>query len=623
MERRVKCPFFSEGMNSIFPLMKESPQVLEKFDIPSETGEHRQCNSETLLLTYANLNTDAMVVFARDLVESLKFANDRFRRLFEDRCGSAPDLLSFASGALPSSEKRDLFIKWCSEAISGAGETGERLKPKRWIFLTRGGQEREMVVSGIVRGELALLSMRDVSRLRRQIREKVNLAREKKQLEEDNNRLERELNEQQKQIDRTLDSLVDPLVIMSPQFDERGLATDWIIDYANPSAGAYWKVDNRAVGLSLKNFVSPQHTLPVLSWCRDVLSTGDPLSINDYAYGDNIFGEERRFDIRISRVDGRLSWTWRDVTEKFKAAGRISESEERYRLLAHNSSDVVVSADKNKIVRWVSPSVKEVLGWDFQDWIGRPCSEFLSSKEEMVDFEKHSSSVSRNGQPERFRKQIKSKNGETHWVEAHTGPYVGSDGQVRGTVTSFRTVDEQVRMEEELLRLARLDELTKLLNRREGMAHLEKLQNQVERTGESLAVLFVDFDNFKSINDTYGHVAGDHVLRTIGKRIHTFLRTEDDVGVRVGGDEMLVVLHGVHGMEDALAVAEKLRHKISSPITFQGVQIVSTVSIGVALAQGSETPEKLTGRADEAMYQAKLGGRDQVVAIPGKSSEVA
>jgi diguanylate cyclase (GGDEF)-like protein/PAS domain S-box-containing protein len=477
-----------------------------------------------------------------------------------------------------------------------------------------------MIVSGMICGDSVLLVMRDFSCLRRQLREKVALARTKTVLEIEKKRLENESLDLQRQIARTLDSLVDPLAIIRPLLDKRGLATDWVVDYANPAACAYWKVDNWAGGKSIRDFISTQHILPMLAWCRDVLSTGEALSVNDYAYGESIFGEERRFDVRISRVDGCLSWTWRDVTERFKAAGKIAESEERYRLLAQNSSDVVVLADKNKIVRWASPSVKEVLGWDLQDWIGRPCSEFLASKEEIADFERHSSSVSKNGLPERFRQQIKSKNGTVHWVEAHTGPYIGAGDGTSGTVTSFRTVDEQVRMEEELSRLARVDELTKLLNRREGLTQLEKLQTQVDRTGETLAVLFVDFDNFKLVNDTYGHLAGDLILRTMGKRIHACLRTSDDVGARVGGDEMLVVLRGVRGLEDAIEVAEKLRLKASIPFPFQGAQIRTTVSVGVALASIGEPPKALIGRADEAMYQAKLAGRDQVVTIPADSS---
>ena len=591
-------------------------QVLDKTVSQIEDSGSPYDDGEALLSTCASLATEATGVILRGPEGTVKFANARWRRVFGGRGGSVSDLFSFARDAFSVSEKRDLFLKWWGDSIQKPTERGGRIKPKRWVFLTDEGKEREMVVSGVVRGELVLLTMRDVSGLRRQIREKAHLRLENMRLQSERDKLAREILDQQRQIARTLDSLVDPLAIMHPLLDDRGLATDWIIDYANPSACAYWKVDNWAAGRSIKDFVSAQHILPVLAWCRDVLATGDALAINDYAYGESIFGEERRFDIRISRIDGSLSWTWRDVTERFKAAGKIADSEERYRLLAQNSSDVVVLADKNKTVRWVSPSVKEVLGWDFQDWIGRPCSEFLASKEEGVDFERHNASVSRNGQPERFRQQIKSKSGETHWVEAHTGPYVGGDGRVRGTVTSFRTVDEQVRMEEELLRLARLDELTKLLNRREGLAHIEKLQNQVERTGEDLAVLFVDFDNFKAVNDTYGHAAGDLVLRTTGKRIHASLRTNDDVGVRVGGDEMLIVLHGVHGLEDAVAVADKLRHKISSPVEFQGVQIIATVSIGVALAEAGEKPETLIERADASMYQAKLGGRDQVVAIP-------
>ncbi|MGA1540828.1 MAG: GGDEF domain-containing protein, partial [Chthoniobacterales bacterium] len=187
---------------------------------------------------------------------------------------------------------------------------------------------------------------------------------------------------------------------------------------------------------------------------------------------------------------------------------------------------------------------------------------------------------------------------------------------------TWRDVTARQQNADDLAQRARTDELTKLLNRREVFDRLRDLHGKTPRTGHGLAVLFVDFDKFKSINDTHGHAAGDEVLRVTADRIRSCLRHDDDLGARVGGDEMMVVLHGVHGLPDAAAVAEKLRALAAQPVRYNGTTIPATVSIGVALAHRGENPEALVARADEAMYRAKQHGRNQVVTINGRTEHI-
>lgn len=557
---------------------------------------------------------DAVGVFELREEGKTCFLNPRFAKLFGGGADDFPSVVDFSRKVFPEEYDQEMFLRWWSGLIETAPD---RIRAKRWVVCSKGEVSRDMTCAGAVFGNHAILHFRDISKLRRILKEKRAWIADKCNMEAETAKLKTDLEKQNQQTVNTLDALVDPHIIIHPRYDELGRIDDWVVSHANLAAGETWKINNlEAGGQSLKDFIVPQHSPPILAWLRDVLSTGDPLSINDYAYGEVLCGEERRFDIQIARVDGCLSLTWRDVTERFNAVRKTAESEERYRLIAQNSSDVIVLTDNDKIVRWISPSVTPILGWDFRDWVGRHCTDFLVNQKETDDFDKHSVSVTKNGQPERFRKQIRSSDGAVHWVEAHSGPYISASGRAGGVVTSFRTIDSQVSMENELVRLAKIDELTKLLSRREGLDQLKHLQTQAERTGELLAVLFVDLDGFKSINDTYGHSSGDDVLRSIGKRVHSCLRTGDDVGVRVGGDEMLVVLRGVHGLEDALSIAEKLRRKVSEPIMSQKNLICATVSIGVSISQPDENVEVLISRADEAMYQAKTKGRDQVVAIP-------
>lgn len=161
---------------------------------------------------------------------------------------------------------------------------------------------------------------------------------------------------------------------------------------------------------------------------------------------------------------------------------------------------------------------------------------------------------------------------------------------------------------------ARTDELTHLLNRREMLERLEDLRSALPRTGRSLAVLFIDFDNFKGINDAFGHAAGDEVLRVTAERLRACLR-HDDIGARIGGDEMVVVLSGVPDLAGATVIAEKLRRLASEPVSIEGRDITATVSIGVALAVPGESTDTLVARADKAMFEAKQHGHNRVIAV--------
>jgi diguanylate cyclase (GGDEF)-like protein len=180
----------------------------------------------------------------------------------------------------------------------------------------------------------------------------------------------------------------------------------------------------------------------------------------------------------------------------------------------------------------------------------------------------------------------------------------------------LRILDAESLAERGLERRARTDELTRLLNRKELMDRLGSLLKHGER---DLAVLLCDIDRFKTVNDTHGHAAGDAVLRAIGDRIRGCLRTHDDLGARIGGDELVVVLRGVHQLGEATQAAERLRHSAAEPILFEGSTIAVTLSIGVTLALPHEGLDPLLARADDAMYQAKELGQNRVAAIPPNS----
>jgi diguanylate cyclase (GGDEF)-like protein len=213
------------------------------------------------------------------------------------------------------------------------------------------------------------------------------------------------------------------------------------------------------------------------------------------------------------------------------------------------------------------------------------------------------------------RQRIRGADGAYHWVESNSRVYVGASGAEDGFLTSLRIVDSLVASEDELDRRARTDDLTGLMNRAEILAQLGRLVDKGRRRGDNLAVLFCDVDWFKDVNDEHGHAAGDEVLRVLAERIGRTIR-QDDLAARFGGDELLVVLVGVHGIDEALNVAEKVRLACRESIDIaEGVVVQASVSIGVVLARTGEDIDVLIADADRAMYQAKQSGRDRVVAI--------
>ncbi|HEV3153473.1 MAG TPA: EAL domain-containing protein [Candidatus Baltobacteraceae bacterium] len=200
--------------------------------------------------------------------------------------------------------------------------------------------------------------------------------------------------------------------------------------------------------------------------------------------------------------------------------------------------------------------------------------------------------------------------GSVRWVQRTASPLVAEDGTVTGLVGTQLDITERKRAEEELTFLAHHDPLTNLPNRALFTDRLSQALAQSRRNGTCVAVLFLDVDRFKNVNDTLGHAAGDRVLREIGSRLKARLRDGDTVA-RMGGDEFAVVVTAVEHAEKAADVAQTVRDAVTPPIVIDGRELHFTVSIGISVApQDTAGVAELIANADTAMYQAKSRGRD-------------
>jgi len=295
-------------------------------------------------------------------------------------------------------------------------------------------------------------------------------------------------------------------------------------------------------------------------------------------------------EIRVKPAARETVIYLRDVTNRKTAESRLLESESRLRMLMEQVPAVLWSVDR--LGRFVSLSGAGLAALNLRenDLIGRACSSFLGAQDAVQSL----MSVFA-GTPVQFESASGSR-----WLRHHVEPLRGSDGAVIGAVGVSVDITEIKNTQQKLETAARKDALTGLPNR---FALEESLVDSIS------AVLFIDLDRFKTINDTLGHKMGDQVLRVVADRLRATIDA-NDVIARPGGDEFIVVLRSISTPDDVGAIAARLLRRFEEPIYADGRQLFVTASIGASLApQHGNNAEELIKNADAAMYRAKEAGR--------------
>lgn len=680
----------------------------------------------------------------------------------------------------------------------------------------------------------------------------------------------------------TLQSMLDPHVLLQAVRDDSGKVVDFAYVEANEAACAYNRVERQElIGSTVMGLLPAHQATGLLDQYIRVVNTGVPLVLDDFVYPHEIMAEPRHFDIRGVKVGDAISLTWRDVTDRAEQAARIAASEARYRLLAEASVDVVVTLDSDGALTYVSPAVRDLLGWDPGELIGttmltkvhpddlalvadaqqrmhssetgqgqviarvrcadgsyrcvggvarelraedgtptgvvatwRDVTAEVEAQRALAKSERHYRLLAENasdlvaldamdavvgwvspsierlgylprdvlGQPftsfvhpddwvilrrageqtargesvtvelrirrndgkyrwfrgrtnpitddtgavtarvsgwqdidderntrqalasseERFRTAMQSapagmalmslqrsftevnpalcrilgaepdwllgrgvvdvlteadaeldrrmrdhllagaegfagpetlagaesltardnfvswehqmlrSDGRHIWVEQSIGVLHDSSGEVTSFVCQFVDVTQARQAREQLRFLATHDPLTNLVNRRELITEIDERLTHEPRAGVNVAVLFIDVDGLKSINDTYGHLVGDGVIATVAQRLRRSVR-HADVVARMGGDEFVIVLTAITTLEDAGRVAAKIHAQFNAPIHTGDHTIPITLSIGLTLIAPGDNADTALTRADTALYQAKNEGRNRTV----------
>ncbi|WP_051348393.1 sensor domain-containing diguanylate cyclase [Peribacillus kribbensis] len=298
----------------------------------------------------------------------------------------------------------------------------------------------------------------------------------------------------------------------------------------------------------------------------------------------------------------------RDVTERKKAEKALQLSEKKYRLIADHMNDLIAMIDKDGNMRYGSPSLERGLGRCgtfniFKIVHAEDLPSVLKTLKRMISEQKNEAKAEL-----RFRHM----DGRYIWFEISFSCVQEVDGVMNHFIMAARDISERKCYEHHLEFLAYHDPLTGTHNRRWFMEKIPHEITVAKRNKTQMAFMYLDVDNFKQINDSWGHEVGDEILIQLIERIKTALRAVDTI-TRMGGDEFVIVIPDLKSQEEAFTVANQLCTLLQQPWLVKDQEILTTSSIGVAMYPNhGKTLQLLLKHADQALYRAKTKGRNQV-----------
>jgi len=313
------------------------------------------------------------------------------------------------------------------------------------------------------------------------------------------------------------------------------------------------------------------------------------------------------------RADGRrrVVGTLQDITERKQADQAL-----RVAAAAFETNDGIVVCDANRIIQQVNRNFVRITGFVDSDVVGRPARVLQSGRHDAAFYAAMWRSIEATGS---WAGEVlnRRRSGEEYPAWLTVTAVRGESAQVTNYVATLVDITERKAAEEKIARLAFFDPLTRLPNRRLLMDRVQHALAARARSGSGGALLFLDLDHFKQLNDTHGHDRGDHLLQEVARRLACGVRTVDTVA-RFGGDEFVVLLEGLdperaHAERQARAIAHGLLGALNEPFDLDGLPYRTTPSIGLTVFDTTPvTVVELLKQADMAMYQAKAAGRNAV-----------
>jgi diguanylate cyclase (GGDEF)-like protein/PAS domain S-box-containing protein len=299
-----------------------------------------------------------------------------------------------------------------------------------------------------------------------------------------------------------------------------------------------------------------------------------------------------------------------------RAAGIV---EARYASLIKNASDVIMIADVDGRLRFASPAAERTFGMHPDDLVGRNLLDLWgeADRERLAAFlAEVAATRGRSIGPV----EVTVGNAARRSTLESVGSNLLDDPAIAGLALNFRDVSERKALEEQLRQLAFHDSLTLLANRSLFRNRVEHALTLTHRSLQRVAVMFLDLDNFKNVNDSLGHDAGDRLLQAAAQRLVKSTRPSDTVA-RLGGDEFAILLEGINESMDVEQVAGAITRSFDEPLVLDGSDTYIAASIGIAFSQSGDDTEQLLRNADIAMYNAKAAGKARFVVFQPRMQE--
>ena len=291
-----------------------------------------------------------------------------------------------------------------------------------------------------------------------------------------------------------------------------------------------------------------------------------------------------------------------------RSKAQLMASERRFRSLIEHSSDVVTVIEPDGTIQYDSPSVEPVLGYQQRERVGCDGFSFVHEDDTGRAAEVLAQVASSGGTVANVEFRVRHKNGSFRWVDASVTNLL-DEPEVNAFVANFRDITDRKNLEDQLAHQAFHDPLTGLANRALLLDRIEHALATTRRDPKGhLALLYLDLDDFKTVNDALGHEAGDELLREAAGRLSGGLRPGDTAS-RLGGDEFAVLLEGLPERDLAYEIGARLLESLQSPFDANGEGVCINASIGIAVSTGVEDAAALLRNADLAMYRAKGDGK--------------
>jgi len=576
VKRQKKTGELLDISMTLFPLYDEYGHVIGISSIGRDISEEKKTEAEMIkikedLELVWNYTTDGICMIGYD--GSILQANPAFEEMFGWETAGMTQL--------------SLSCTYLKEQESHLEEILKRLRVKGELLLFDTKRRRK---DGIVI---------DVHATYRPINKGKTLAIVTYKNVTDANKMMLKLKESEERYRKVLESSPEGLVVY----------TEGKITYMNQAGMDLIKAKHasQVIGKHVMDFVHLSNREQVMKRIQEAVHKGKKGDLVEGKFltleGDVIYAETASAPIK---EQGKTSIVvmFRDVTTKRRAEKALRESEERFRIIAEHSKDIIKILNPTGKIIYASPSLEDILGHPIRNAIGKSFLEYIhpeDAKEALTIIGK----IKKSNKYYEVEIRHVHQDGYAIWLHSHFTPVFTSDGELEKIIVISSDITETKRKEEKLAKMAFYDYLTGLPNRRLFTERLNQAIITSERTGNLTALMVLDCDKFKQINDTLGHDIGDEVIKEFARRVRSSLRKKDTVS-RMGGDEFAIVLPEIRNENEVIEISKRILEVIREVMFLKGHQVCITASIGIALYPTyANHVDQLNKAADINLYHAK------------------